>query len=74
MTKASIFAFFMIIFVLGMVMQETQGQEICHALAMKSNCNDGACTNLCKLKWKGTGSCFSNQQVSSCLCNFPCKI
>ncbi|CAF2184413.1 hypothetical protein BRARA_G02426 [Brassica rapa] len=73
MTKVSIFAFFMIIFVLGMVIQETQGQ-MCHALGMKSNCNDGACANLCKLKWKGSGSCFSNQHVYSCICNFPCKI
>ncbi|CAN6932880.1 unnamed protein product [Brassica oleracea] len=75
----------MIIFVFGMVIQETQGQ-MCHALGMESNCNDGACANLffltcfhacanlCKLKWKGIGSCFSNQHVYSCLCNFPCKL
>ncbi|KAF3517914.1 hypothetical protein DY000_02062705 [Brassica cretica] len=63
----------MIIFLLGISMQETQGQQMCHDLAIKSNCNDGACTNLCKLKWNGSGSCFQNQQVFSCLCNFICK-
>ncbi|CAN7053108.1 hypothetical protein IGI04_028095 [Brassica rapa subsp. trilocularis] len=73
MTKASIVAFFMIIFLLGISMQETQGQQMCHDLAIKSNCNDGACTNLCKLKWNGSGSCFQNQQVFSCLCNFIFK-
>ncbi|ESQ43966.1 hypothetical protein EUTSA_v10006351mg [Eutrema salsugineum] len=74
MTKAIVLAFFMIVLVLGMVTKETRGQEMCRDILMRGNCEASACTNLCMQKWKGTGACFQNEQVESCLCTFPCKI
>ncbi|CAH2051594.1 unnamed protein product [Thlaspi arvense] len=74
MTKAIILVTFMIVLILGMVIIETQGQEMCHDIVMKTNCKESPCINLCMQKWKGSGTCFQNDQVKSCICTFPCKI
>ncbi|XP_024012975.1 LOW QUALITY PROTEIN: putative defensin-like protein 119 [Eutrema salsugineum] len=74
MTKATVFSIFLIILVLGMITKEIKGQEMCHDLLIKTDCEPAACTNLCTLKWKGNGACFQNVHVYSCLCTFPCQI
>ncbi|EOA11987.1 hypothetical protein CARUB_v10012713mg [Capsella rubella] len=74
MTKSTVFAIFMIVLVIGMMMNVTQGQEMCRDLLMRSqNCNAGECAALCKKKWNGNGLCFPNVYLKSCLCTFPCK-
>lgn len=54
-------------------MKEAQGQEMCRDLLMKTRCETGACVSLCTQEWMGSGVCFPNGQVNSCLCTFPCK-
>ncbi|XP_019093728.1 PREDICTED: putative defensin-like protein 119 [Camelina sativa] len=74
MTKAIVLAIFMIVLVLGMMMGETQGQEMCRDVAMRGqNCVAHTCATFCKQKWNGSGLCFPNGQIKSCLCMFPCK-
>ncbi|XP_023633086.1 putative defensin-like protein 119 [Capsella rubella] len=76
MTKATVLlAIFAIVLVFGMVMAETtQGQEMCHDILMKGqNCVASTCATLCKQKWNGSGLCFQNGSIKSCLCTFPCK-
>ncbi|CAN8267896.1 unnamed protein product [Cochlearia groenlandica] len=73
MTKATIIAIFMIVLAIGMVIKETQGQQMCHDLPKMPQCEDEACATICKQKWNGNGSCFPNVRVMSCLCTFPCK-
>ncbi|XP_019101120.1 PREDICTED: putative defensin-like protein 119 [Camelina sativa] len=74
MTKAIGLVIFMIVLVLGIMMGETQGQEMCHDLPMRGqNCVDDTCATLCKQKWNGSGLCFPNGQIKDCLCTFPCK-
>ncbi|CAA0383153.1 unnamed protein product [Arabidopsis thaliana] len=59
--KATILAIFMIILVLGIGTKETRGQETCHDLIMKRDCDEATCVNMCQQKWKGSGgSCFQN--------------
>ncbi|KAG7578082.1 S locus-related glycoprotein 1 binding pollen coat protein [Arabidopsis thaliana x Arabidopsis arenosa] len=73
--RATILAIFMIVLVLGMEIKETQGQETCHDLIMKRDCDEATCVTKCQQKWKGSGgSCFQNFNVMSCLCNFPCQV
>ncbi|CAN8267893.1 unnamed protein product [Cochlearia groenlandica] len=73
MTKATIIAIFMIVLAIGMVVQETQGQEMCHDFIKMTECENGECATLCKEKWNGNGSCFQNIEVMSCFCSFPCQ-
>ncbi|KAG7578081.1 S locus-related glycoprotein 1 binding pollen coat protein [Arabidopsis thaliana x Arabidopsis arenosa] len=73
--QATILAIFMIVLVLGMKTKETQGQEMCHDLIKKTDCDDAMCVTMCKQKWKGSGgSCFQNVNLKSCLCAFPCQV
>ncbi|CAH2079460.1 unnamed protein product [Thlaspi arvense] len=72
MTKATFFAMFMVILVLGTVMKDTQGQELCHDLfAEPQICNPTQCANQCTAKWKGSGKCLG--ETKSCICTFKCK-
>ncbi|CAH2071290.1 unnamed protein product [Thlaspi arvense] len=57
-----------------MVTKESQGQEMCRDVLMRENCEEWPCNNLCTQKWNGSGMCFQNEQIKSCLCTFPCKI
>ncbi|KAG7626030.1 S locus-related glycoprotein 1 binding pollen coat protein [Arabidopsis thaliana x Arabidopsis arenosa] len=74
--KATILAIFMVVLVLGMETKETQGQEMCHDLIKKTDCDDATCVTLCKQKWNGNGggSCFQIVNLKSCLCAFPCQV
>ncbi|EOA36896.1 hypothetical protein CARUB_v10011437mg [Capsella rubella] len=70
MTKATVLlAIFTIVLVFGMVTA-----EMCHDILMRGqNCVAATCASLCKQKWNGTGLCFPNVSIQSCLCTFPCK-
>ncbi|XP_019101085.1 PREDICTED: putative defensin-like protein 119 [Camelina sativa] len=74
MTKATVLSIFTIVLVLGMMTGETQGQEMCRDIPMRGQkCVAHTCATFCKKKWNGSGSCFPNGQIKSCLCTFPCK-
>ncbi|KAG7536114.1 S locus-related glycoprotein 1 binding pollen coat protein [Arabidopsis suecica] len=85
MTKSTFFALF-IILILGLMVNEIQGQEeetksflpgLCPKVLPDTNCvpNGFSCTGLCLLKWKGIGGCFPGDDPGSifCICIFPCK-
>ncbi|KAF8054189.1 hypothetical protein N665_1341s0006 [Sinapis alba] len=74
MTKANIFAIFMIIFVLGMVANETEGKVCREYITEQENCESMVCAAQCSEKWRGfnpLGEC-RNVKEKICICNYNC--
>ncbi|EFH54624.1 low-molecular-weight cysteine-rich 8 [Arabidopsis lyrata subsp. lyrata] len=73
MTKLTIVAIFLVFF-LGMMAKETQGQHICHQILLDNNCDGATCTDLCDKKLQGTGQCYRTvDRRFICLCNYICR-
>ncbi|CAN6828875.1 hypothetical protein Bca4012_031060 [Brassica carinata] len=72
MTRANVLALCMVVLVLGMIMEETEGQEWCHDyMTGKQKCEAKHCAAQCKRKWKGVGRCMPSS--TQCLCTFKCN-
>ncbi|CAF2264609.1 hypothetical protein IGI04_014164 [Brassica rapa subsp. trilocularis] len=79
MAKNTTFAIFMIVLVLGMVMKETQGQQLCHERFIGATpCVPPQCAEQCTAKWgerAGRGTCLGGPgPANTCLCTFKCQI
>ncbi|CAN6937041.1 unnamed protein product [Brassica oleracea var. botrytis] len=78
MAKNTIFAIFMIVLVLGMVMEDTRGGELCHEhFVQDSVCVPQKCAAQCTAKWgarQGRGACGGwPGMAKDCLCTFSCQ-
>ncbi|CDY45688.1 BnaCnng13530D [Brassica napus] len=70
MVKTTIFAIFMVVLVLGMVM-ESQGQESCREYISGTEiCQAKQCDDQCTVEYNGYGKCLAG---TVCLCTFICK-
>lgn len=63
---------------LGMVMEDTQGEELCHEHFVQDPvCVPQKCANQCTAKWgarQGRGACGGGPGMAKdCLCTFSCQ-
>ncbi|CAF2059814.1 unnamed protein product [Brassica oleracea var. botrytis] len=69
MAKTTILAIFMVVLVLGTVM-ESQGQEMCTDYSKGSvDCQAKPCNDQCVAKYNGHGRCLHTM----CVCTYICK-
>ncbi|CAL9241534.1 unnamed protein product [Arabidopsis halleri] len=74
MTKSTFLVVY-IILILGSMVNEIQGQSMCHEILPETDCGVGSCTALCLQLWRGTGKCVrTNDRRLICLCNFECIV
>ncbi|XP_019097759.1 PREDICTED: defensin-like protein 141 [Camelina sativa] len=73
MTKFIVCAFF-IIFILGMMVNEIEGQGQCNEVLEEIDCGAGNCSALCLQKRQGLGRCVDPEGNSTlkCYCYYPC--
>ncbi|CAF1862466.1 unnamed protein product [Brassica oleracea] len=73
MTRPIICVILMVVFVLGMVAKETQGENMCHINISYGNegCESMVCNFDCASKWKGIGECVSSKSPY-CICAYSC--
>ncbi|CAF2281170.1 unnamed protein product [Brassica rapa] len=73
MTRPIICVILMVVFVLGMVAKETQGENTCHTNISYGNegCESMVCSLDCATNWKGFGECVSTKSPN-CICAYPC--
>ncbi|XP_019095860.1 PREDICTED: defensin-like protein 141 [Camelina sativa] len=74
MTKSIVCAFF-IIFILGMMVNEIEGQKQgCNEVLKEVDCGAGSCSALCLQKRKGLGRCVTpkGNDTLKCYCYYPC--
>ncbi|KAF8085581.1 hypothetical protein N665_0663s0025 [Sinapis alba] len=74
MTRPIICVILMVVFVLGMVTKETQGEKMCQINISYGNedCESMACNADCASKWKeGLGECVSTNSPN-CICAYRC--
>ncbi|CAL9242307.1 unnamed protein product [Arabidopsis halleri] len=77
MTKNTALTIFIVLFVIGMVMEETQGKT-CHDYIQAEHCEINQCNQECSTKWKGVGVKGSCEPPGfepldqTCLCSFNC--
>ncbi|CAH8337309.1 unnamed protein product [Eruca vesicaria subsp. sativa] len=70
MVKTTILAIFMVLLVLGTVM-ESQGQEMCHDYIRGPEiCQAKPCDDRCKAQYNASGWCLGG---TVCLCTYICK-
>ncbi|AED95479.1 low-molecular-weight cysteine-rich 3 [Arabidopsis thaliana] len=77
MTKSIISAFF-IILILGMMVNEIEGQQQqqrCEEALTEIDCGAGNCNALCLQKRKGLGRCVQRTPCDKlkCMCYYPCS-
>nr|VDD13705.1 unnamed protein product [Brassica rapa] len=62
MTRPIICVILMVVFVLGMVAKETQGENTCHTNISYGNegCESMVCSLDCATNWKGFGECSNH--------------
>ncbi|ESQ51309.1 hypothetical protein EUTSA_v10017941mg [Eutrema salsugineum] len=68
MSKAIVFAIFMIVLVLGMLTAETEGEQMCYKNIITGH---EYCESMCTSKWNGTGECV-NVKNTICICTYYC--
>ncbi|KAG2309868.1 hypothetical protein Bca52824_029616 [Brassica carinata] len=74
MTRPIICVILMVVFVLGMVTKETQGEKMCHVNISygDEDCESMVCYADCSSKWKGIGVCVSSKSPN-CICTYSCQ-
>ncbi|CAN8324279.1 unnamed protein product [Cochlearia groenlandica] len=72
MTKATFLTIFLVVLVLGMMTEETQGQEMCHDyIRYPEGCIPERCHQDCRMKHPtGGGDCMPSSKT--CQCGYPC--
>ncbi|KAL9286229.1 putative defensin-like protein 129 [Arabidopsis thaliana] len=77
MTKNTALTIFMVVLVIGMVMEETQG-DTCHEYLYPEKCENNQCNSECATKFKEVGVfgfCVpprSEPTEQFCICSYNC--